>query len=108
MTQVATGKKIHILANISGNKKKQDFFNAVVKEMDHDWPFGDKEGDKIYICKCCKGRIWSMPRFQPGDLKALASQINLLKSLPGHLKIKIKQYRLSDVCLDIWKKEGKE
>jgi hypothetical protein len=93
-------RKIHIQLILTGNKIKQEFFHHAMRGLDVDWPFKKDSKNEIY-CKICSGMIWSRPRFEIADLKTFARQLNDAKFIPGHLKLKIKQFRKQEVCMAV-------
>ena len=103
ITVKKTPEKIHLLLVISGNRDKQEFFHSVLKDLDFDWPFGEGTAN-LRVCKVCHGVVWTRPRLQPQDLKMLGRQINESTGLPGHLKLKVMQFRDGGTCGEVWKK----
>ena len=97
MTVTSPDRDKHISFTLRGSKLKQEFFHQLLQDFDRDWPF---QPSASLICNICHGGIYKAPRFQPMHLKALASQINSLKS-EGHLKLKIKSYSPASACFDI-------
>ena len=105
--------KFHVKLQLIGNKEKQDFYHFLLRKMDRDWPFKMKKwnieekkmGWAVSICKVCGGGIWNEPRFEPKGLKALGKQVNEMKELPGHLKVKIRGWKRHEICVETMMKE---
>ena len=81
---------VHLVLKISGNEKKQKLFHKILGDFDSDLPWSGKKA--MVECKKCGGLVYRMPRFGADDLKSLSRQICDFKTVPGHLKIKIKKF----------------
>jgi hypothetical protein len=83
---------MHMVLKLTGESFSKDLFHTIVKEIDSDYPLDPsrKIGDKIEICKRCRGVVWRNPSVLPEALKRLALQCGI--------KIKVKSWLASKKC----------
>lgn len=97
-------KNLHIRFKLNGSVAKREFFNFLVTRIDKDFPFGPKEmrwpnAGSPALCSVCKGFDWRNPGPKQPQIQALARQINRMKELPGHLKLRVQHWRSETHCL---------
>lgn len=94
---------MHVKLKLNGGELKREFFDYAMGKMDIDWPFAPEEFSRhrhfpVVECGKCGGLPWRMPTFGAEQLKRLAAQINRLKELPGHLKLKVRYFDAEEKC----------
>ena len=92
--------QLHIKLKFKGSERKQEFYHKLMSFLDVDWPYKRstlRDGGKV-TCDKCGGHVWTMPRIGVKELKALASQVDESRDLPGRLKLRIERFATAEGC----------
>lgn len=97
-----TSRNAHIKLKGQGSPEKYRLFCYMAGVLDLDFPYAladqRRHPGEDLRCGTCGGMIYRTPGLSVDNLKDLARQVDETNRVPGHFKLKIKQFTYNPDC----------